>query len=231
MGAAECPRRRFDGRAPDSPPPSWAAGLIPKLGTPWAPKLAATLGLFVLAIAATLLCRLSFQRTRSTSIRPARQFDLFDYIEPIKAAPSQSSVQAILKPVSSFVRVSKQEALQAAGLASSERDQEPLPGYRLAAYRACDVNEDQVVQLVYSQGEDAFCVFVAPRRLRFLVGKDTAFDTEIRGIRCQKVDCPRQETYLFNAGPFHCVLVSKSLDADQAAAVMFYFISAQEQGR
>src|SRR5205814_1086328 len=170
-------------------------------------------------------------RRSSSPARTSSRFDLLDYIEPIKAAPNQHSVQAISKPASSVIRVSKQEALQAAGLAGSESDQEPLPGYRLVACRVCDANDGGVVQLVYSQGQDAFCVFAAPRRLRFVTGNDSVFDTKIRGIRCQKVDCPKQETYLFNAGPSHCVLVSKSLDAEQAAAVMFYFISALGQGR
>jgi hypothetical protein len=214
------------------PGSSWAAILAQKVSASPGPKLATAFGLLVLAVSATLLWHSSFRRAPDRSGRPAHtfgQFDLLDYIEPIKAAPSQHSVQAISKPASSFIRVSKEEALEAAGLSGSESDQEPLPGYRLAACRICDANEGPVVQLVYSQGEDAFCIFVAPRRLRFVTGKDYAFDTQVRGIRCQKVDCPKQETYLFNAGPFHCVLVSKSLDAEQAAGVMFYFISAQGQ--
>ena len=83
-----------------------------------------------------------------------------------------------------------------------------------------------MAQLVYGNGQEAFSVFVAPRKVTFGYGNEVPVDKILDGIVCQKVDCPKQQTYAFGDKEFSCVLVSKSFGAEQAAAVMRYFISA-----
>ena len=153
------------------------------------------------------------------------QFDLGAYLEPLRTASPEESYRLVSSASPGFFTVAKQEALHTAGLRALEKES-PLPGYRLLGYRASRVGESRVVQLVYGKGNEAFSVFVAPRQLRFSYGKETCVDTKVLGIRCQKVDCPFQKSYVFGEGRFRCALVSKGLRAEQAAAVMRYFISA-----
>ena len=164
----------------------------------------------------------------STPAAASALFDLGAYLEPLKAAAPEQSYRLVSTASPGFVTVDKQEALRIAGLNALEK-MSPLPGYRLLAYRASKVGKCQVVQLVYGKGKEAFSVFVAPRQLKFSYGRETCVDTKVLGIRCQKVDCPSQESYVFGEGRFRCALVSKSLSAEQAAAVMHYFISAHKR--
>jgi anti-sigma factor RsiW len=162
---------------------------------------------------------------RTPSAPASTKFDLGAYLEPLRAASLEQSYRLISAASPGFVTLDKQEALRTAGLSALEKES-PLPGYRLLAYRASRVGESRVVQLVYGKGNEAFSVFIAPRQLRFSYGKETCVDTKVLGICCQKVDCPFQKSYVFGEGRFRCALVSKGLRAEQAAAVMRYFISA-----
>ena len=162
---------------------------------------------------------------RTTPAVASTQFDLGAYLEPLRTASPEQSYRLISAPSPGFVTLDKQEALRTAGINALEKES-PLPGYRLLAYRGSRVGESRVVQLVYGKGNEAFSVFVAPRRLRFSYGKETCVVAKVLGIRCQKVDCPFQKSYVFGEGRFHCALVSKWLSTEQAAAVMRYFISA-----
>jgi len=164
---------------------------------------------------------------RTTPAVTSTQFDLGAYLEPLRAASPEQSYRLISAVSPGFVTLDKQEALRNAGLSALQKES-PLPGYRLLAYRASKVGESRVVQLVYGKGNEAFSVFVAPRQLRFSYGKETCVVAKVLGIRCQKVDCPFQKSYVFGEGRFRCALVSKSLSAEQAAAVMGYFISAHK---
>ena len=155
------------------------------------------------------------------------QFDLGAYLEPLRTASPEQSYRLISARSPGFVALDKQEALRTAGVNALEKES-PLPGYRLLAYRGSRVGESRVVQLVYGKGNEAFSVFVAPRRLRFSYGKENCVVAKVLGIRCQKVDCPFQRSYVFGEGRFHCALVSKWLSTEQAAAVMRYFISAHK---
>ncbi|HEV2494464.1 MAG TPA: hypothetical protein VG204_15485 [Terriglobia bacterium] len=159
------------------------------------------------------------------------QFDLAAYVEPVMAAPRDASFRVISTALPRFTSVDRQEALRTAGLSSSARDMAPLPGYRLVTYRACRTDGERVVQLVYGNGKQGFSVFVAPRGVDFSFGSGSCVETHVGGIRCQKLECPYQETYSFSQGPYRCVLVSKSLNATQAATVMNYFMSAQKSSR
>jgi hypothetical protein len=164
---------------------------------------------------------------RTTPAVASTQFDLGAYLEPLRTASPEQSYRLISAPSPGFVTLDKQEALRTAGINAVEKEL-PLPGYRLLAYRGSRVGESRVVQLVYGKGNEAFSVFVAPRRLRFSYGKENCVVAKVLGIRCQKVDCPFQRSYVFGEGRFHCALVSKWLSTEQAAAVMRYFISAHK---
>lgn len=156
------------------------------------------------------------------------QFDLAAYLQPVMAAPRDASFRVISTTLPRFTSVDRQDALRTAGLSVSDKDMTPLLGYRLVSYRASQADGQQVVQLVYRHGEQGFSVFVAPRGVDFSFGSGSCVETRVGGIRCQKLECPYQETYSFSQGSYRCVLVSKSLDAAQAAAVMNYFMSAQK---
>lgn len=147
------------------------------------------------------------------------------------AAPRDASFRVISTALPRFASVDRQDALRTAGLNDSARDMTPLPGYRLVSYRASQADGQSVVQLVYRKGKQGFSVFVAPRGVEFSFGSGSCVETRVGGVRCQKLDCPYQETYSFSQGSYRCVLVSKSLDATQAAAVMNYFMSAQKGSR
>jgi len=164
---------------------------------------------------------------RTTPAVASTQFDLGAYLEPLRTASPAQSYRLISAPSPGFVTLDNQEALRSAGINALEKES-PLPGYRLLAYRGSRVGESRVVQLVYGKGNEAFSVFVAPRRLRFSYGKENCVVAKVLGIRCQKVDCPFQKSYVFGEGRFHCALVSKWLSTEQAAAVMRYFISAHK---
>jgi len=168
--------------------------------------------------------------TNASTPAPAgrEQFDLAAYVVPVMAAPRDASFRVVSTALPRFTSVDRQEALRTAGLSASARDMTPLPGYHLVSYRASHADGQRVVQLVYRSGEQGFSVFVAPRGVDFSFGTGSCVETHVGGIRCQKLECPYQETYSFSQGSYRCVLVSKSLDATQAATVMNYFMSAQK---
>jgi anti-sigma factor RsiW len=186
------------------------------------------------AVAAALLVALTIVLTRRSApprpeiAAPQVVLDLGDYLRPMQAASRESSREAILNAPPGFAPQEMTEALRAAGLREARIS--ALPEFRVAAYRAAKVDGAEVVQLVYAREDEAFSVFVAPQQVTFGFGKERAFDTVVGGIRCQKVDCPKQKTYAFGEGGFHCVLVSKSLDLERAVAVMEHFIAAHRQG-
>jgi putative zinc finger protein len=166
--------------------------------------------------------------SKSTPAPALAHFNLGTYLETLKAASPEQSYRLVSAASPGFVTVEKEEALRMAGL-SALKKMTPLPGYRLLTYRASRVGKSEVVQLVYEKGKEAFSVFVAPHQLKFSYGKESCIDAKVRDIRCQKVDCPFQQSYVFGGGRYLCALVSKSLTAEQAAAVMRYFISAHKR--
>ena len=68
---------------------------------------------------------------------------------------------------------------------------------------------------------------MAPRTVKFTFGDEYLIDATVGGIRCRKVDCPYQRTYEFK-GANRFVLVSKSLDEERSAAIMRYFLKAEQ---
>lgn len=152
--------------------------------------------------------------------------ELGGYLKSVEATSIPAVYRRIVGAPKLFLGGERDEVLRVAGLTGAVAQTQVLPGYELLAHRLAVVEGEGVAQLVYGRGEETFVVFIAPARVHFALGKESAVDAEVRGIHCQKLDCPRQETYVFGAGRFHCVLVSKSLDADRAAAVMRYFLAA-----
>ena len=166
----------------------------------------------------------------ATQVESSR-FELGPYLESVAAAPAESTFRAISSAAPRFASVDRKAALQEAGVGAADANLQPLPGYSLVACRVAKVDGNPVTQLVFGDGEDGFSVFVASRRLKFLFGDNSCVDTKVRGVRCQKVKCDLQDTYLFSEGPLQCVLVSRSLGAERAADVMRYFMSAQKHNR
>lgn len=183
----------------------------------------------VLSLAAILIGHFPRVHRPEHPAPSAAQVDLGEYLRSVQAASPENGFQAVSSAAPRFVSWDQREALQLAGLSLSSVD--APPGCRLLAHRVLNLRGARAVQFVYASRQDSFCVFVAPREARFFLGSESAVDTEVEGIFCQKLDCPKQESYLFGEGNFHCVLVSKSLDRRQAAAVMRYFISAHRKAK
>ena len=169
--------------------------------------------------------------SQAASQAASGRFELGPYLNSVAAAPAESTFRAISSAAPSFASVDKQAALQVAGFGAADANLEPLPGYSLIAGRLAKVDGNPVAQLVFGDGEDGFCVFVASHRLKFLFGDNSCVDTKVHGIRCQKVKCVLQATYVFSQGALQCVLVSRSLGPERAADVMRYFMSAQKRDR
>jgi anti-sigma factor RsiW len=157
------------------------------------------------------------------------EVDLGDYLRPVQVATVEASYAAISNEPPHFESRDRNEVSGAAGLGGDYNVMPPLPGYALLAHRALKLDGNEVVQLVYGNGREAFSVFVAPGKVTFRYGDERPVEMVLGGIVCQKVDCPKQETYAFREKDFSCVLVSKSFGAQQAAAVMRYFISAHRK--
>lgn len=191
----------------------------------WKPAAAVAAALLV-ALAVVLTWRSAPPQPEVAA--PPVYLDLGEYLRPMQAASVESSREAILKAPPRFAPQELKETLRAAGLREARIS--ALPEFRVAAYRAARVDGAEVIQLVYARDDEAFSVFVAPERVRFGFGKERAFETVVGGIQCQKVDCPKQKTYAFGEGGFHCVLVSKSLDLERAVAVMEHFMAAHRRG-
>lgn len=215
-------RRWAERAAAGSPPRAWR-GWFAGRASRWA---AASAAIVLLAAALTFVI---LQR-RPTPAQAA-PFELGPYLQSVETAPEEARVRAISSPAPSFASVDRQVALEVAGFGASSADLEPLPGYSLLSCRVARVDGNPVAQLVFGNGEDAFSLFVAPRRLKFLFGDDSCVETKVRGISCQKVNCDLQATYVFRQGPLQCVLVSKSLGPERAAGVMRYFMAALKRNR
>lgn len=185
--------------------------------------------LAVITLAVFVVLRFGSPPRWTRPVQSPLQFNLGDYINLVRTAPGEASLRAIYAAPRHFADRERREVFQVAGLAPVGST--PLPGYEMLAHRVSLVGETELAQLVYAKDQDAFSVFVAPRPVNFLLGEYSVSGTEIRGVRCQKVNCPFQASYVFGEGDFSCALVSKSLDADKTAAIMQYFILAHKQAR
>ena len=159
-------------------------------------------------------------------LAPLPQFSLASYVDPVQAAPRAESIRAITTAPPEFQPCEK-ERLTSLGLARV-LEERPLPGFDLLEQRIHDYRGKPVTQFVYSSEDgQAFSVFVAPRQVRFSFGDEYMTEATVGGIRCRKVDCPYQRTYEFE-GANRFVLVSKALDEERSAAIMRYFLKAEQ---
>ncbi|MGH9792910.1 MAG: anti-sigma factor family protein [Candidatus Acidiferrales bacterium] len=155
------------------------------------------------------------------------QYDLGEYLGPVQAVRGESSFQRISSAPPRFADHKRDEKFPTEWLNRVINGPEPLPGYKLDKTRMGWVDNAPIVQLVYEKDRDkAFSVFVAPTRVEFKYGREYAYETEVGGIACRKVDCPLQKTFEFGEGGFKCVLVTKTFDDATAARVMNFFLEA-----
>ena len=128
--------------------------------------------------------------------------NLGPYLEPVKASTARSSGEALARPLTGLSRESWGNAGRI-----------PSSFHLVTAYR-----RGALEQAVFARNDGAvLALFSGPLDVRFTYGRENGVETEIEGIRCEKVDCPMQETYSFVAGHRRYVLVSKSCTPDQAA--------------
>ncbi len=163
--------------------------------------------------------------------RPAAQpvaYDLGAYLRPVQAASEAASFQRVASAPPGFVERKRDESFSLAWLNRViNGPNEPLPGYTLQSARTGAADGAPIVQLVYAKGRDkAFSVFIAPRRVEFKFGAEYAYEAEVGGIACRRVDCPMQRTFEFGEGGFKCVLVTKWIADENAARVMKFFLDA-----
>jgi len=162
-------------------------------------------------------------------IQPA-VYDLGEYIRPVQAAKIDTSYQPIWNAPPRFVERKRDQKFPSEWLNKVLAGPPPLPDYQLSAVRSGSSDGAPITQLVYTKdGEEAFSVFVAPRHVQFKYGKEHAYEAEVDGVWCRRVDCPLQRTFEFGEGGFKCVLVSKSMDDRTAAKVMSFFLAAYKQ--
>lgn len=155
------------------------------------------------------------------------EYDLGEYLRPVQAARGESSFQRISSAPPRFADHKRDGRFPTEWLNRVINGPEPLPGYKLDKTRLGWVDSAPIVQLVYEKDRDkAFSVFVAPTRVEFKYGREYAYETEVGGIACRKVDCPLQKTFEFGEGGFKCVLVTKTFDDATAARVMKFFLEA-----
>ncbi len=165
--------------------------------------------------------------SRTPSALASVQYDLGEYLRPVQASRGESSFQRIASAPPRFADHKREEKFPTEWLNRVINGPEPLPGYTLDKTRMGWVDSAPIVQLVYEKdGDKAFSVFVAPTRVEFKYGREYAYETEVGGIACRKVDCPLQKTFEFGEGGFKCVLVTKTFDDASAARVMKFFLEA-----
>ncbi len=179
---------------------------------------------------------------RETALEPQRQiarpagqpvltpvdYDLGPYLRPVQAASEAASFQRVSSAPPGFIERQREEKFSLEWVNRViNGPAEPLPGYTLQSARTGAADGAAIVQLVYANGANkAFSVFIAPRRIEFKFGKEMAYEAEVSGIACRRVDCPMQRTFEFGEGGFKCVLVTKWIADADAARVMKFFLDA-----
>lgn len=159
-------------------------------------------------------------------VQPA-VFDLGPYLRPVQAANARGSYQQIWNAPPDFAERKRDEKFRNEWLNRLVSGPAPLDGYELNMVRSAPRAGAPILQLVYTKaGADAFSVFVAPKDVEFQYGKENAYEAEVGGVWCRRVDCPLQKTFEFGAGGVKCVLVSKTMDDRSAAKVMSFFLAA-----
>jgi len=166
--------------------------------------------------------------TPARSAQQSVSFDLGVFLRPVQAAGEDVSFERLSSAPPGFVERKREEKFSLEWLNRLlNGPNEPLPGYTLQSARTGAADGAPIIQLVYAKGHDkAFSVFVAPRRVEFKFGKEYAYEAEVGGIACRRVDCPMQRTFEFGEGGFKCVLVTKWIADEDAARVMRFFLDA-----
>ncbi len=157
----------------------------------------------------------------------ALEVDLNGYLDALENRNEKNTQMEISIAPPSFFSTNEAYALKAARIAAAARKASPV-GISLQASRVRTIGRNEVVQLVYGTDQEAFAVFVAPEAVKFLFGPREFTAFEVHGIPCRKVECAQNSVVCFGAKGLHCVLVTKTNNANKIAAIVHYFISAHE---
>lgn len=179
----------------------------------------------LLGAAAVLAILVPFWVLRVRGVLSPSRVDLAEYLTAIERLDARAASTAIASRPAGFQAAEKESALRAANV-DRVAGVAPVPGYSLMASRAHRVDGREAVQLVYGNGRESFAVFVAPASLPFQLGGRRLSEIRFGDIACRKVADTNTSMFLFGAGRFHCLLVSPSTDADKAAAIISYFVTA-----
>ncbi len=146
--------------------------------------------------------------------------DLDPYLQRLQHSASGEIPEAISSPPPGFSLASDR---------IDTKDQQwngsPLAGYSLSIWRTYKARNLAVHQLVYSRGSEIFTVFVAPNSIKFNLGDREIQKATISGITCHRIACPQTSLILFGNRRYRCLLVSRSHDTNELAAIMNYFVT------
>lgn len=174
-------------------------------------------------VALVLIGLVGFVMWQYSRHRQGVNADLDPYLQRVQLSTDDQESAAISSPLPGFVIASEGTDTQA----YQQWDVSPLTGYRLSTRRTYKRGDLAVSQLVYSRGDDAFSVFVAPTAVQFSFGKRDIETVSISGINCRRVACPRTSMILFASDHYRWVLVSKTKDTNRLALIMNHFLGVR----
>jgi hypothetical protein len=167
-------------------------------GLPWGRRFvfsaAAVCMVGVLMVSAVLL--LLRQKAESATLDVGRY--LAD-LEKTDAGPSKENLHRLF---TEFRPYDRREALQQTKL-RSEAGNYHLVEQRISPFPA------NTVELIYDSGRDVFTVLVAPRTATLNFGNYHLIGADLSGVRCLRVQCPRQDVYWLTTGARQYVFVRR----------------------
>jgi hypothetical protein len=163
----------------------------------------------VLALAAAL----SLLICVTPLLRGKRELDLGSYLAPVQAASLVTSASAIAQAPPHFQNVS------ATGAASPAAGYQ-VAGYRVSAERVASVGGETVRQVVLTAAGSAVALFISSPKVRLDAGPNRWVDTNVEGVACKRLNCPRVRTAQFSCFEQTCVLICKACSDRAMSALM-----------
>lgn len=133
-----------------------------------------------------LVLRAEWWRPRQAATKPT--LEVGRYLSDLERSDSGPSQENLRNDFGEFTMFDRTVALKETGLGPE------VGSYRLVDERISR-SSPRVVQLVYDSGSDIFAVFVAPRSTFVNFGDYRLSAADVGGIRCRRVECPRQDVY------------------------------------
>lgn len=172
-------------------------------GSKRASRIFAVLG-FTGALVLLVAIAIPFFRWRVFE-RKTTTVDMGQYLALLEHSPNGSRVARLRAQFEGLVPYDRNAAL------IEGRVHPQVENYRLVeqvGWRSRALHQD-VVELLYDSGTDAFALFVAPRGSALNFGKYQLTNAEVGGRQCQRVTCPREDVYVWTARGHDYVFVRR----------------------